>query len=117
MSGTACFTSYTAGGFGPAQQIGLHERVIHLAGQGAHVLLSNSVAPEIEALYGDNAAARGAGLHARKVPARRAINSRGTGRGTVLEYVITNVIPVPAPADGASGGGPGTATRRPVRVN
>jgi hypothetical protein len=25
------------------------------------------------------------------VPARRAINSRASGRGAVLEYVITNV--------------------------
>ena len=91
LSRTAQFTSYTAGGFGPKQQALLQQAVIHLAGRGAHVLLSNSVAPEITRLYEKNAEAKSAGLRARKVPARRAINSRATRRGAVLEYVITNV--------------------------
>jgi hypothetical protein len=34
---------------------------------------------------------RAAGLKARTVPARRAINSRPARRGAVREYVITNV--------------------------
>lgn len=91
MSRTAQFTSYTAAGFGPEQQAALQRTVIHLAERGAQVLLSNSVAPEIRALYADSAEARSAGLKAITVPARRAINSRASGRGAVLEYVITNV--------------------------
>jgi DNA adenine methylase len=93
VSGTASFTSYTAGGFGPAQQRALQQRVVELAEQGTQIVLSNSVAPDISALYDGNPAARRAGLRARTVPARRAINSRGTGRGAVLEYLISNVAP------------------------
>ena len=57
----------------------------------AHVLLSNSVAPDISALYEDNVEARGAGLTACRVEARRAINSSASRRGPVPEYLITNV--------------------------
>lgn len=93
VSRTAHFTAYTAGGFGADEQAALQRGVIGLAGRGAHVLLSNSVAREIRALYEDSAEARTAGLRARKVKARRAINSRATRRGAVLEYLITNVAP------------------------
>jgi DNA adenine methylase len=91
VSQTACFTSYTAGRFGPEQQAALQRTVIDLAIRGAHVLLSNSVAPDISALYEENADARGAGLRVRTVAARRAINSRASRRGAVREYLITNV--------------------------
>jgi DNA adenine methylase len=91
ISRTASFTSYTAAGFGPGQQEALQRAVIDLADRGAHVLLSNSVAPEISALYEDNVEARGAGLTACRVEARRAINSSASRRGPVLEYVISNV--------------------------
>ena len=67
--------------------------MIALAARGAHVLLSNSVAPDIRALYEDNVEARGAGLKARRVAARRAINSSASRRGPVREYLITNVPP------------------------
>ena len=91
LSRTAHFRSYTADGFGPGQQEALQRAVLGLAGRGAHVVLSNSVAPDIRALYEDSVEARTAGLTAIRVPARRAINSRPAGRGAVLEYVITNV--------------------------
>jgi DNA adenine methylase len=91
VSRTASFTSYTAAGFGPIHQEALQRAVIALAGRGAHVLLSNSVAPDISALYDDNAEARGAGLKTRRVEARRAINSSASRRGPVTEYLITNV--------------------------
>jgi hypothetical protein len=55
------------------------------------ILLSNSLAPEIRRLYADSVEARRAGLTATTIPARRAINSRASGRGAVLEYLITNV--------------------------
>jgi DNA adenine methylase len=91
LSQTACFTAYTAGRFGADQQAVLQRSVIALAARGAHVLLSNSVAPDIGALYEDSPDARGAGLRVRTVAARRAINSRASERGAVREYLITNV--------------------------
>ncbi len=62
-----------------------------LARRGCHVLMSNSTAPEIAALYEDNEDAASAGLRCYRIPARRAINSNRLRRGTVDEYVITNV--------------------------
>jgi len=91
VSGTARFTAYTAGGFGPLQQETLQRMVIALASRGASVLLSNSAAPQIKALYARHRGARTAGLRARTVAARRAINSRAASRGSVREYLITNV--------------------------
>jgi DNA adenine methylase len=91
ISRTSHFTSYTAGGFGPEEQAKLQQAVIQLAARGAHVLLSNSVARDIQRLYAESADARSAGLTMRTVRARRAINSRASGRGAVLEYLITNV--------------------------
>jgi DNA adenine methylase len=91
LSRTAHFTAYTAGGFGRDQQSRLQRIVIELAGRGAHVLLSNSACPEIRRLYTRGGTARDAGLHARTVAARRAINSRASRRGAVREYLITNV--------------------------
>jgi DNA adenine methylase len=98
LSRTAQFTSYTASGFSAEQQARLQQAVIRLAGRGAHVLLSNSVAPDIKRLYEESPEARSAGLRARKVPARRAINSRATRRGAILEYLITNVRSARHPA-------------------
>jgi DNA adenine methylase len=93
VSQTAYFTSYTALRFGPEQQAALQRAVIAMAHRGARVLLSNSVAPEIRALYEESEDVRQAGFLARTVEARRAINSRATHRGAVLEYLITNVPP------------------------
>ena len=91
VSRTASFTAYTAGGFGPSEQRTLRQEVLQLAGRGVQVLLSNSAADEVRALYADDRRVRSAGLRTHRVAARRAINSRGTGRGAVYEYVITNV--------------------------
>ncbi len=91
LSPTARFTSYTTGGFGSAQQAALQRLVIDVTGRGALVLLSNSSAPEIRSLYARSVSARGAGLRATTVHARRAINSRPTGRGEIREYLITNL--------------------------
>ena len=94
VSRTSHFTSYNSTRFGPEQQAALQQAVIALAGRGAHVLLSNSVAPDISLLYEENIDARNAGLTTRTVEARRAINSRASARGAVLEYLITNVSAV-----------------------
>ena len=93
LSATARFTSYTAGGFGPKDQVRLRDLVVDLARRGCQVLLSNSTAPEIRELYVDDRRARAAGLRAHEVPARRAINSRASGRGPVMEYLIANIRP------------------------
>jgi DNA adenine methylase len=91
MSGTARFTSYTAGGFGTEDQRKLQQTVFELVGRGCAVVLSNSTAPEIAALYEDNPEAKRLGIKAHTVPARRAINSNAARRGHVDEYIITNV--------------------------
>jgi DNA adenine methylase len=91
ISRTASFTSYTAGRFDASDQRRLHTLVVNLALRGCQVLLSNSTAAEIEALYDANGATRAAGLKARRVSARRAINSNGARRGPVDEYLITNI--------------------------
>jgi DNA adenine methylase len=93
VSRTSYFTSYSTGRFGLEEQTMLQQAVIAMASRGAHVLLSNSVAPDIRMLYEESAAVRDAGFLARTVEARRAINSRATARGAVLEYLISNVEP------------------------
>jgi DNA adenine methylase len=93
LSRTALFTSYTAGGFSPADQRRLQQVTIELARRGCFVLLSNSTAPAIAGLYDGTRDAEAAGLAVYKVPAKRAINSRAAGRGEVLEYLISNVPP------------------------
>jgi DNA adenine methylase len=92
VSGTARFTSYTAGGFDAVAQARLQRAVIQLTARGASVLLSNSAAPQIQALYARDRRALKAGLQASTVSARRAINSRASSRGPVREYLITNVV-------------------------
>ncbi len=92
VSRTSHFTSYTAARFGQDEQQRLQQAVVRLAGLGARVLLSNSVAPDIRRLYADNGEAKAVGLKARTVAARRAINSRASRRGAVREYLITNIV-------------------------
>ena len=90
LSQTANFTGYTAPRFGDEEQQRLQEMVIALVRRGCHVLVSNSTAPTITALYDRNAEASAAGLRALRVPARRAVNSNASRRGPVEEYIITN---------------------------
>ena len=93
MSETANFTGYTAFGFSNDDQRRLQNVIIELADRGCHVILSNSTAPIIRELYDTNRKARSAGLRARTVAARRAINSKATHRGDIAEYIISNVTP------------------------
>jgi DNA adenine methylase len=89
LTATANFTAYTAGGFDTRDQQHLQQLVIELARRGCHIIVSNSTADEITALYGRrNTDARRAGLRTHRVPARRAINSKPSARGPVFEYVI-----------------------------
>jgi len=91
LSRTARFTSYTAEGFDADDQKRLRDLVVSLARRGCHVLISNSTAPEIAALYEHNREVKAAGLQCYRIPARRAINSNAKRRGVVEEYVITNI--------------------------
>jgi DNA adenine methylase len=91
LSATANFTSYTAPRFDHASQVRLQQVVLAVARRGCRVLLSNSTADEIAALYERDPRARAAGLRAMRVPARRAINSNAARRGVVDEFLITNV--------------------------
>ena len=91
LSRTANFTGYTALRFDAEDQRRLQQIVLALAARGCSVLLSNSTAAEITALYDGNAEARAAGLRAIRVPARRAINRNAARRGVVDEYLISNV--------------------------
>ena len=90
LSTTANFRAYTVAGFDASDQRRLRDETIRLAALGASVVLSNSVAPAIVALY-ENRAARRAGLRCYRVTARRAINSRSDRRGPVEELVVTNL--------------------------
>jgi DNA adenine methylase len=93
VSTTANFRGYTGRGFDDADQRRLQEIAITLAGRGVRVLLSNSTAPEVSALYEHNERARAAGLQAWRVPARRAVNSNAQRRGAIEELIISNVMP------------------------
>lgn len=99
VSPTAHFRSYTAQGFGDADQQRLQEAAIGLSKRGVGVLLSNSTAPCVTALYEDSRAVKEAGLRAWRIPARRAINSRSDRRGIVEELLVTNLTPRPALSD------------------
>lgn len=94
LSRTASFAQYTAQGFGPLDHLGLRTAVIAAAGRGAIVLMSNSTAPDVLSAY-TGQTARQAGLLVRRVPARRAINSRAALRGAVDELIITNAPAAP----------------------
>lgn len=90
LSPTANFAHYTAGGFSSRDQLRLQEAVVAACSRGAKVVLSNSSATEIIRAYTTTHAQR-AGLRVRRVPARRAINSRAASRGPVDELIISNV--------------------------
>ena len=98
LTRTSRFTAYTPSGFAEAEQVRLQQVVVELSTRGCHVLVSNSTAPLVRKLYDRNAEARAAGLRARLVMARRAINCRAAGRGILSEYVISNVTPAPRAA-------------------
>jgi len=93
LSATANFNRYTGHGFSSAEQHRLQQLVIELASRRVNVLLSNSVAPEITALYEHNDSVTAAGLKTWRFPARRSINSRPDRRGVIEELIVSNVPP------------------------
>lgn len=90
---TSNFRHYTARGFSDDDQSRLQALAVGLAGRGVQVLLSNSSADSIVRLYGERTA-RSAGLRIRRVPARRAVNTRADRRGPVDELLVSNLPPV-----------------------
>jgi DNA adenine methylase len=92
LTSTARFTSYTPASFSDHDQKALRDIVMDLARRGCFVVLSNSTAPLVTDLY-DTKPARRIGLRLHRVPARRAINSKGAKRGVVEEYIVSNVAP------------------------
>ncbi len=82
LSVTSSFTSYTSEGFGLKDQVRLRDVALTLKQRGARVLLSNSSAPLVRDLYAD-------GFVAREAFATRFVNSKATGRGAVVELIIS----------------------------
>ena len=80
LSRTSSFVGYSARGFGAAEQARLALVAAALADRGVRVLLSNSTAPLVRRLYG--------AFRAETVPARRAINRNGGGRGAIGELLL-----------------------------
>lgn len=82
ISETAFYTAYTASGFTRQNQIELCETCKELDSRGVRFMLSNSATDFIKDLYKS--------FSIRIIPARRAINSNGNGRGFVDEVVVRN---------------------------
>jgi len=79
LSRTSAFTSYTAGGFSQDEQARLEKACAAAVRRGVCVAVSNSTAPFILSLYEK--------WNVRQVLAKRAINSKGTGRGEIAEVL------------------------------
>ncbi len=82
VSGTANFTGYTAGGFGPAEQERLKLVCDDLTRRNIRFLLSNSHDDFILDLYRE--------YYIDIVQARRPVNSAAAGRGVVAEVLVRN---------------------------
>jgi DNA adenine methylase len=82
LSTTASFTSYTSGGFGRKEQTRLRDVARGLKRDGVSILLSNSSAPLVRELYSE-------GFRIEEVSATRFVNSRGSGRGAIPEFIVT----------------------------
>jgi DNA adenine methylase len=87
LSKTASFTSYTKDAFLDKEQIELRDVFVELNKRGCYVMLSNSDAPFINKIYSE---IKDKKVRISKVEAGRAINSKGSGRGKILEVVVTN---------------------------
>lgn len=85
VSKTANFTSYTKEGFGPADQARLATLFRALHERGVYAMLSNADSEDIWRLYD--------GFDIHVAPARRAINSKGSARGPVMEVIVTSAPP------------------------
>lgn len=83
LSQTSSFNAYKGNGFSQDDQRRLRDAAARAAAQGAFVAISNSTADFIMLLYKD--------WDLRGLFARRAINSKGSGRGAIPEVLIVKV--------------------------
>jgi DNA adenine methylase len=111
VSKSASFTSYSAGGFGAADQERLVAELRRLRAAGVAAVLSNADTVATRELYADFAM--------QPVTAARAINSKASGRGRVGELIVTSWGPAglpPAPvAVAATARGRKTASKGGAR--
>ena len=84
LSATSNFTSYTSSAFDAASQARLADMFERLTQRGVAAMLSNSLHPAIDHLYA------GRGYTFESVSMSRSINSVGTKRARIPEYLITN---------------------------
>ena len=89
LSPTSSFTAYTGSDFDHDDQLRLKWRVDELREAGTPVLLSNSPHQWVLGLY------EGSRYEIERIPARRMINSRGTGRGPIDELAVLSYEPPP----------------------
>lgn len=75
------FTRYTNAPFSDADQVRLRDVARALKARGVSVLLSNSSAPMVREIYGK-------GFEIIEVEATRAVNSKASKRGKIVEYLI-----------------------------
>lgn len=80
LNRTSAFNQYTAKGFSQHDQKRLKEACERAVDRGAKIILSNSAASFIKNLYAE--------WEIKFIPARRAINSKGSRRGSILETLI-----------------------------
>lgn len=82
ISDSSSFEAYTKDGFGVKGQVRLKEYCDELDRKGVRFLLSNSCCDFILDLYRD--------YDVRIVAAKRCVNAKGNGRGTVNEVLVKN---------------------------
>ena len=78
---TSSFTSYTADGFGMADQVRLRDLANDLRARGVHVVISNSDTPATRELFD--------GWHMTPVMRRGNVSCKGDGRQAVGELIIS----------------------------
>ena len=82
LSKTSAFTSYTSNSFSEKDQKRLSKVFMELDRKGCKVMLSNSDTPLIKKLYKN--------YRIKTVYAKRAINSKASGRGKIPELIVIN---------------------------
>lgn len=96
LSETASFTAYTEGVFGRDEQLRLKWLMDALRERGVPSMLSNSGHEWVVGAY------EGSRFLVERTPARRSINSKGDGRGSIDELVVTNDYPRRGPTESLS---------------
>ena len=89
LSTTSSFTSYSENDFGDKEQIELAEFYRKLDGKGAFVILSNSD-PKNSDVNDEFFDKLYSGYIIERIPAKRRINSKSSGRGEINELLISN---------------------------